>query len=75
MKRKEPMTVKELYELAEALVKDGYGDKEILISDDEEGNGYHKVWYDFTIDEGSIMDCIDITGMPSVDPKKVVILG
>ena len=69
------MMVKELLEHCKALVKDGQGDKQILISDDEEGNGYHFIWYDFTVGEDEVKDCMEVSCISSVDPKKVVILG
>ena len=75
MPRPTPMTVKELLNHCKALVKDGQGDKQILISDDEEGNGYHFIWYDFTTDEDSIKECMDISSIYDLDPSKVVILG
>lgn len=45
------MTLKELKRQVDAAVKAGLGDKMILISNDDEGNGFHKVWYDLTTDE------------------------
>jgi len=42
------MTVKELFDLCKKEIKDGNGDKNIVISDDNEGNGYHGLFYGFT---------------------------
>lgn len=43
-----PITVKELYNACKDQIKKGNGDKVIMISDDDEGNGYHYMWYSFT---------------------------
>ena len=42
------ITVNKLYELCEEQRKLGNGKKIILISDDDEGNGYHTLYYGFT---------------------------
>lgn len=42
-----PLTVKDLLEACIDEVKRGNSDKVIMISDDEEGNGYHYLWYNF----------------------------
>lgn len=42
------ITVKELLELCKQAVKEGHGAKHIVISDDNEGNGYHGLFYGFT---------------------------
>ncbi len=41
------ITVKQLKELCEKQIKKGNGDKHILISNDDEGNGFHTLFYDF----------------------------
>jgi len=47
-----PLTVKELLKLCQDEVKKCHGDCSIMLSDDDEGNGYHYCWYNFTeIDE------------------------
>ena len=43
-----PYTVKELKELCETQIQYGNGDKIIMISDDDEGNGFHYLWYSFS---------------------------
>lgn len=42
------ITVTELMELCKRQIANGNGDKKIMISCDEEGNGYHGLYYDFT---------------------------
>ncbi len=38
-------TVKDLKKFCEKQIKKGNGDKHVLISDDDEGNGYHTLFY------------------------------
>lgn len=47
-----PITIKELFQLCANQIQEGNGDKVILLSDDDEGNGYHYCWYAFTPIEG-----------------------
>lgn len=42
------ITVKELLKQCQQAIKDGHGDKNIVISDDNEGNGFHGMFYAFT---------------------------
>lgn len=68
-----PLTVKEL--LAECLreVKEGNGDKYVLISNDEEGNGYHECYFSFGPAETVAEVGCDIPY--DLKPEKCVILG
>lgn len=43
-----PLTIKELAVECAKQIGKGNGDKVIMISDDDEGNGYHYLWYSFT---------------------------
>lgn len=43
------VTVKDLLKFTEQAVKEGHGDKVIHLSDDDEGNGFHKMYYRFTL--------------------------
>ena len=54
------ITVKELYEFCKIQIDNGNGDKNIVISDDVEGNGYHGMFFGFSEieDEGE-----DITNL------------
>lgn len=46
------MTISGLFELCKKEIAKGNGDKNIVISDDNEGNGFHGMFYGFTkIDE------------------------
>lgn len=51
------LTVKELAALCMEQIKKGNGDKHIIISDDDEGNGYHTLFYSFT-DDAEELQCI-----------------
>ena len=42
-----PLTVKELAKLCQEEIKKGHGDCSIMLSNDDEGNGYHYLWYSF----------------------------
>lgn len=44
------ITVEELYELCKEQIQLGNGKKEIQLSRDDEGNGYHPLIYTFTTD-------------------------
>ena len=53
-----PLTVTALAEACQIQIKKGNGSKIIMISDDDEGNGFHYLWYQFCEDT-SICDNID----------------
>ena len=42
------MTVNDLFELCKEAIREGHGNKNIVLSDDNEGNGYHGMFYGFT---------------------------
>ena len=62
------LKVKDLYEIVKHEIEKGNGNKTIMISNDDEGNGYHYLWYAFT-DSETMKD--DDTFMWSVDEKNV----
>lgn len=61
-------TVEELMLRCYEQVQKGNGKKEILISDDDEGNGFHKLIYDFTPDAHMVREY-------GYDPDKQILLG
>ena len=67
-----PMTLNELINAA-LLAKLNYGgDKYVLISDDEEGNGYHECYFSFSNGKESL----DGVFFPSdLSPEQCVTLG
>lgn len=48
MATNKPLTIKELAKVCQDEIKRGNGDNVIMLSDDDEGNGYHYCWYSFT---------------------------
>lgn len=70
-----PLTIKELYERCKEEIKAGRGDNVVMLSDDDEGNGYHYCWYAFT--PATDMDSIDCYGLiKDIAPaEKTSILG
>ena len=46
-----PITIEELYKECIKQIKKGNGEKVIMISNDDEGNGYHYMWYAFCTPE------------------------
>lgn len=72
-----PLTVKELLKLCQEEIKKGHGDCSIMISDDDEGNGYHYLWFAFTkakdLEESyALIDSLDEDIAPM---DKTIILG
>ncbi len=70
-------TINDLKKLCDKAVKEGLGNKKILLSDDDEGNGYHIMLYGFTPVEDVEFSCMDIQEiLPSGENKKdYIILG
>lgn len=42
------MTLNQLYKEIGEAIKKGYGDKPCVIADDDECNGFHRMWYSVT---------------------------
>ena len=72
----EGITVKELCQYCLDLIKEGHGDKTVMISSDDEGNEYHTLFFSFITDSDSIKQVADY-GMfhDRQDPENVVLLG
>ena len=68
------MTVEELKMFCEIAIKNGYGNKTVLISQDDEGNGYHTLFYEFTTDIATINDCAYLFHDRN-NPNDVILLG
>lgn len=67
-----PLTVKDLLLLCQEEIKKGHGDCSIMLSDDDEGNGYHYCWYAFTEIDEYTEEYVD----EDIAPKdKTIILG
>lgn len=72
-----PLTVKELLKLCQEEIKKGHGDCSIMLSDDDEGNGYHYCWYNFIMaEELKGQTELDCTLDEEIAPiSKTIILG
>lgn len=69
------LTVKELAAMLAEAVRGGYGDKKIVISDDNEGNGYHGLFYGLTVNDIESVAGGMIYDSQETNPEKLVILG
>ena len=67
-------TVKELHEQCAKLIADGFGDKDVLISDDDEGNGFHSLYFGFQTDF-SVIKQYEACFHGKNNPNDVVLLG
>ena len=70
------LTIKDLKKICEQEIKNGFGDRYVLISNDDEGNGYHGLFFGFNTDQNEI-DAVADWGMfhDNVEAKSVVLLG
>lgn len=75
----EQIKVKDLYRDLAILMKEGRGDNYIVVADDEEGNGYHGIFFSVTDDPKDVRECIEFSnglyGSVTNDPNKIVIIG
>ena len=67
------ITVKELLKLCMEQIELGNGDKNVVIADDNEGNGYHGLYYGFTEDIEDFVD--DIYDSKTNSVEDTIILG
>lgn len=68
------MNVKRLYDLLGDEIKKGNGDKNILLSDDDEGNGYHAMFYGIT-DANKVISEDDVYNYDVHNINDWIILG
>ena len=61
--------------MCDEQINKGNADKIIVISDDNEGNGFHGLFYGFTIIEVKEKHYYSINDSHSDDVEKIVILG
>lgn len=67
-----PMTVKQLLKFCQDEIKAGHEDCSILLSDDDEGNGFHYCWFSFSMVDECTEEFVD----EKINPKeKTIILG
>lgn len=70
------ITVKQLFELCKQEINRGNGNKVILISEDDELNGFHTLWEGFTSDPHTIMMySADDMFHNDNDPSTVILLS
>lgn len=67
------LTVETLFELCKDEIKRGNGNKKIVISDDNEGNGYHGMFYGFTPAWDGLDD--EVYDSQETDFKNLIVLG
>ena len=71
--------VKDLYKNLEKLIKLGYGDRAIVVANDNEGNAFHGLFFGCTYEKEDIEGCIEssngIYDSEVTDLDKIVILG
>ena len=74
----EMLTINDLAKFVNEDIKKGNGAKEITISNDDEGNGYHGLYFDFTptvkIFSGSYPPSLPY-GVKSEELKDYIVLG
>lgn len=72
-------TVKDLKKAVDKAVKNGYGDKYIIVGNDNEGNEFHALGFLFTTNTSEVKKCIESSNglydTSVTDPEKLVILG
>lgn len=68
------ITVKELAIMCMKQIENGNGDKHILISDDDEGNGFHTLFYGLDDSKETIEYAIEIEH-DNHSANEVIILG
>ena len=68
------VTVNELAMMCMQQLERGNGDKHILISDDDEGNGYHTLFYGITDDPDAIVMVLPLEH-DNHTADEVVVLG
>jgi len=67
------LTVKDLLEYCKIAIKEGHGNDKIMISQDDEGNGYHYLFFSFTKASDILTDDEIDTDIAPLD--KTIILG
>lgn len=73
-------TIEQLAKMCESEIKNGNGKKRILLSNDDEGNGYHELFYAFTPTDEIFLPNHSMCGLPygvSYEDaiKRYVVLG
>lgn len=69
--------LKDLYQACKAQMEAGNGEKSLVVSDDNEGNGYHGMFYSLTtITPENVDDFSDlIRDSSESDIKNIIVVG
>lgn len=73
MRKNFPLTLDQLIKAAQEAKKIYGGNKYVLLSDDEEGNGYHECYFEFSDAQELLADCA--YAPYDLNPADCVILG
>ena len=70
------ITVEQLFVLCHEQIKKGNGKKTVLISTDDEGNGYHTLYYSFQDNTEEIRTIAEVCYIhDQIDLNSIVMLG
>lgn len=69
------LKVQDLYKLCEQEIKKGNSQRLIVISDDNEGNGFHGLFYGFTEINEKEQEYYPIYDSVETNHKKIIVLG
>lgn len=70
------LTVKDLLRECQRAIRNGYGNKIVLISQDDEGNGFHTLWYGLQCDKKEVKETLEwCPAHDDNDADDVVLLG
>lgn len=72
-----PLTVMRLLKLLARVAVQGMGDRVVAVTDDEEGNGYHLLWFDPETDPQMIAKVLEDTpaDIGDLTAEEVILLG
>ena len=69
------LTINDLKKYCDDAIKKGLGDRMIVVSDDNEGNGFHGLFFGFTVIKKGEEDYYPISDSVSENIKEIIILG
>lgn len=69
------LTVKDLFNACKKEMAKGNADRKIVVSDDNEGNGFHGLFYSFTEIAENEKELFPIYDSQETDIKKILVLG
>lgn len=67
------VTVLQMYQSLQKAIKEGHGSKYLVLSDDNEGNGYHGCFYGISPLEPGTIELVSDSQI--MDPNKLMIIG